>query len=214
VKLDISIKNVKKVQIKVYILNLEKHLLGDSCNYTIDDEVELSFLIPTAQDCFENASINPFEVITTQIDLSKIIPKAMGVYIVDFQGETVSSRAVIRKGTIICVDTYTEAGQQFSFFDQNGRPLGAKDGLHVWIRGQIASLVDNKAFVSYADTVEYGTVVASVGNYAESYQKKFEEEKYKFEVGYIYNTESFIVGHKAKVILHGRLSMNDKSMNL
>lgn len=47
----------------------------------------------------------------------------MGVYIVDFQGETVTSRAVIRKGTIICVDTFTEAGQQFSFYDQNGRPL-------------------------------------------------------------------------------------------
>lgn len=42
----------------------------------------------------------------------------MGVYIVDLQGETVTSRAVIRKGAIICVDTLTEAGQQFSFFDQ------------------------------------------------------------------------------------------------
>ncbi len=47
----------------------------------------------------------------------------MGVYIIDLQGETVTSRAVIRKGAIICVDTLTEAGQQFSFFDQDGRPL-------------------------------------------------------------------------------------------
>lgn len=31
----------------------------------------------------------------------------MGVYIVDFQGETITSRAVIRKGTIICVDAPT-----------------------------------------------------------------------------------------------------------
>jgi hypothetical protein len=37
VKLDISIKNVKKVHIKVYVLNLEKHLLGDSSNCIIDD---------------------------------------------------------------------------------------------------------------------------------------------------------------------------------
>jgi hypothetical protein len=138
----------------------------------------------------------------------------MGVYIVDFQGETVTSRAVIRKGTIICVDTFTEAGQQFSFFDQNGKPLGEANGLKVWIRGQIINLIDNKAFVTYSDQTEYDTIVAAVGDYAESFQKKFEEEKYKFDVGYIYNTESFIVGRKAKIILHGRLSMNGKSMNL
>lgn len=33
-------------------------------------------------------------------------------------------------------------------------------------------------------------------------------------MGYIYNSESFIVGRKAKIILHGRLSMNDKTMSL
>lgn len=75
----------------------------------------------------------------------------MGVYIVDFQGETVTSRAVIRKGTIICVDTFTEAGQQFSFYDQNGRPLNEKDGLRVWIRNKITKLHGNKAFVSYGE---------------------------------------------------------------
>jgi hypothetical protein len=47
----------------------------------------------------------------------------MGVYIVDLQGETVTSRAIIRKGKIICIDELTEAGQKFSFYDQNGRPL-------------------------------------------------------------------------------------------
>jgi hypothetical protein len=97
----------------------------------------------------------------------------MGVYIVDLQGETVTSRAVIRKGTIICVDTFTEAGQQFSFFDQNGRPLTEKDDIKVWIRGQLTKLKDNKAFVSYADKSEYGNIVAAVGDYAESFQKKF-----------------------------------------
>jgi hypothetical protein len=39
-------------------------------------------------------------------------------------------------------------------------------------------------------------------------------EQYKFEVGYIYNNESFIVGKKAKVSLHGRLTMNNCSMSL
>lgn len=39
-------------------------------------------------------------------------------------------------------------------------------------------------------------------------------EQYKFDVGYLFNTESFLVGKKAKIILHGRLSMNDSPMSL
>lgn len=105
-------------------------------------------------------------MINTKLDLSKLIPKAMGVYIVDLQGETVTSRAVIRKGTIICVGKLTEAGQEFSFFDQEGRPLTKEQGLRVWIREKVAGLTGNKAFVAYSDKSQYGTIVASIGNYA------------------------------------------------
>ena len=35
----------------------------------------------------------------------------MGVYVVDLQGENVTSRAVISKGAILCAENYTEAGQ-------------------------------------------------------------------------------------------------------
>lgn len=37
VVLDVAIKNVKSITIKVYVLNLEKHLLGEACNTIIDD---------------------------------------------------------------------------------------------------------------------------------------------------------------------------------
>lgn len=107
VKLEVAIKNVKNINIKVYVLNLEKHLLGEACNTIIDDEVDLAFLLPTSQQKYENSATNPFKINYTSIDLSALVPNKMGVYIVDFQGETVTSRAVIRKGTIICVDSLT-----------------------------------------------------------------------------------------------------------
>lgn len=37
VVLDVSIKNIKRINIKVYQLNLEKHLLGETCNYNLND---------------------------------------------------------------------------------------------------------------------------------------------------------------------------------
>jgi hypothetical protein len=42
--------------------------------------------------------------------------------------------------------------------------------------------------VSYNNTTEYGTIVAAIGDYAETFQRKFVEESYRFDIGYIYNT--------------------------
>lgn len=96
-------------------------MLNNSNN--IDDEINLSFLLPTHQLALPLTYTTPFELKKTSIELKDYIPKAMGVYIVDLQGETVTSRAIIRKGKIICIDDLTEAGQKFSFYDQNGKPL-------------------------------------------------------------------------------------------
>lgn len=64
----------------------------------------------------------------------------MGVFIVDLQGDTITSRAIIRKGAILCLESFTEAGQKFSFYDQEGRHLTHKDGLKVWVQGKPKSL--------------------------------------------------------------------------
>lgn len=69
---------------------------------------------------------------------------------VDLQGEGVTSRAVIRKGTIICLSSLTEAGQKFTFFDQNGKSLTEDDGLKVWIRNKPMKLTENWTIINYA----------------------------------------------------------------
>ena len=92
----------------------------------------------------------------------------MGVYIVDLQGDTITSRVVIRKGTILCLESFTEAGQQFSFYDQEGRPLTAKDGLKVWARNTPVALRDdsNYFFINYGEKAEWVSIVASIGSFA------------------------------------------------
>lgn len=54
------------------------------------------------------AKTNPFTVVNTTLKIdTKHIPKRMGVFIVDLQGDTVTSRAVIRKGAILCLESFT-----------------------------------------------------------------------------------------------------------
>jgi len=61
----------------------------------------LSFLKPSQEEFYQHKFINSYAV--EDVDIPINIPKRMGVFIVDLQGETVTSRAVIKKGAILCL---------------------------------------------------------------------------------------------------------------
>jgi hypothetical protein len=44
----------------------------------------------------------------------------LGLFIVDLEGEGLSSRAIIRKGTIIVKNKVISAGHELTFYDENG----------------------------------------------------------------------------------------------
>jgi len=165
VVLHATLKNVKTIHIKVYELNLVKtSLLGQ--NRVTDNEVNLSFLKPSQEEFYQHKFINSYAV--EDVDIPINIPKRMGVFIVDLQGETVTSRAVIKKGAILCLESFTEAGQTFSFYDEDGRPLTSKEGLKVWNSGTPVNLKYGNSFeTDYKEEGdEWIKIVASMGSYA------------------------------------------------
>ena len=46
------------------------------------------------------------------------------------------------------------------------------------------------------------------------FNKSFVNESYSLDLGYIYNAESFVVGQKAKIVLHGRLKLGNKQFSI
>jgi len=60
VKLEVSIKNVETITIKIYELNLQKHML--TTHAALDDELNLSYLIPTYQEVISHTVTNPYKV--------------------------------------------------------------------------------------------------------------------------------------------------------
>lgn len=101
------------------------------------------------------------------ITISVNIEKKMGTFIIDLHGETVTSRAIIRKGAILCLEELTEAGQKFSFYDEEGRPLTEEQGLKVWFNERLTSLKGTNFIESeYQVTSTYAKIVACVGSYS------------------------------------------------
>jgi hypothetical protein len=76
----VNIKNIKKITINIYEINLKKYYLENETE--ISNEVDLSFLIPTHQEVFENSVTNPYQINKANIILEKI-PNKMGMFIVD-----------------------------------------------------------------------------------------------------------------------------------
>ena len=55
------------------------------------------------------------------------------IFIIDFQGDGVLSRAVIRRGSIVCVKRPTLAGIELRFYLENG--IAIQD-LDIWLKGK------------------------------------------------------------------------------
>ena len=60
VTLNLQIKNVNRISVNIYEINLERQQLEDKGQIT--DEIDLSFLAPTYTQVYENPITNPFQV--------------------------------------------------------------------------------------------------------------------------------------------------------
>ena len=67
--------------------------------------------------------------------------------------------------------------------------------------------VQNSYILPFTEGRDNLNIIAMVGSYAELVNITIPAEDYGLDVFCIYNQETFIVGNKAKVILHPRLSI-------
>jgi hypothetical protein len=108
VVLKLRIKNVKSIIAEVYELNTEKPYLHSQTD--IDDTVSLDFIEHLTKVDREIDAINPFKELIVEFSLATIIDNKRSVYIVDFRVDDISSRAFIRRGSIVAMQKMTLAG--------------------------------------------------------------------------------------------------------
>lgn len=208
VVLQLRIKNIKKVDIDVYELSTEKHCLSSTGD--IDDSVQLDFIEPLTKTVREIDCDNPFKVITVDFNLAKELERKPSVYVVDFKGEGVSSRAVIRRGSIVPIKKLTLTGVEIKFYWENGKPI---DELDVWFNDRKVH-VKEKHVIPFGENHQNVRLVAVKDGFAESVSVAVPDEKYSLQVSCIHNEENFLVGSKAKVLLQARLFSNGHPITL
>lgn len=98
----------------MYKIDLEKHFTEN--NLDIDQTQNVSYLQPNHSYFYATDATNPFSIRTYDIKIEGV-PRERGVWIVELEGEGISSRAFIRKGAIANTSCNNSVGTEFKFFD-------------------------------------------------------------------------------------------------
>jgi hypothetical protein len=103
----------------------------------------------------------------------------------------------------------TSVGHELSFFDGDGQRIHE---LAIWRNNERIEVKDTY-FIPYGPQGSE-EIIAVYNNYAECISVNVNSEQFIFTCDYLYHSESFIVGNKARIILHPTLKLNDKLTTL
>lgn len=118
VSVDLDVKNVPTLLVKVYEVNTEACCREQSRDP--DLSIDLDGLQATEEKTYTYAD-PPSRRIRRHFDFPSLDRR--GVYVVEFIGNGHSSRALIRKGGLSCVERLSAAGHRFRVFDEAGRSV-------------------------------------------------------------------------------------------
>lgn len=105
-----ELKNINQLTIKVFEVCTENYLLKNFSPVT--DSINLDGLIASEQT--EHIFNHPPVVKTVkEFTFDKITAKDKGVFIIEFIGNGITSRAIIRKGRLVLREKQTVAGHVF-----------------------------------------------------------------------------------------------------
>jgi hypothetical protein len=201
VSLDVAIKNVDKLIVKIYEINALNFYLSEGRELNTD--LELDGLTANWQRTFEYQD-PPFRRVTRHFEFPQL--DGPGVYVVDLIGNGLSSRALIRKGQLIAVSRPTAAGQAITVFDENQELV---PDAKVYLGGrQFSAGERGHTLVPYTTSAGTKSVILTAGGVASLHQLAHLSEQYDLSAGFYVDRESLLRREKAKVLIRPLLTVN------
>ena len=207
VTIDVDIKNVPNLIVKVYRINALNYYRDRSRE--VDTAINLDGLIPNQELAFQYSE-PPLRRVRRQFELPSL--KKPGLYVVDFIGNGKNSRALIQKGKLRHVMHSTRNGLMFFVFDEQDRLL---PNASLWMgereyqadrNGRILVPFSTQPgrrsmILAHEDTV----TLASFNHLSESYD---------LQVAFYVDRESLLPGRLAQLLVRPGLLLNQKPISL
>jgi len=201
VRLDLHVKNVSTLIVKVYEINAESYYR--QALEEIDTDVNLDGLVANHEQTFTYAE-PPLRRIKRSFDFPHL--DKPGIYVVDFIGNGRSSRALVRKGRLRYLASTSSSGQRLTIMDEQHRKV---DDARAWLAGhEYAAGKDGTILIPFSTDPDDRPIVLSRGPLSSLDTFSHEGEDYTLRAGLHVDRESLLARKKAQVVIRPGLAVN------
>lgn len=201
VTLELWVKNVPTLIVRSFEMNAAAYFRQQGRE--INTDIDLDGLAPNHEDVFTYTT-PPVQREKKRFDFPHLDKR--GVYVIDFIGNGVNSRALIRKGRLQHTVRTGAAGQMLRVYDESGELV--KDA-RAWASGrEFPATEDGTIVLPFTAAPAEENVVLMAGEFASLARIMRQSENYRLEAGIHIDRESLVAGMNATVVIRPRLTMN------
>ncbi|MBT3220988.1 MAG: hypothetical protein HN348_18035, partial [Proteobacteria bacterium] len=207
VSLSLAIKNVETLMVKVFEINTRNYY-GDQ-QREVDTAIDLDGMVAAEERTFTYDK-PPMRRVEHSFDFPSL--SHTGVFVVEFIGNGRSSRAVIRKGGLRCLERIGAAGHVFVVLDEANRPM--KDATIRMAGREYHPRTDGSITIPFSTNPGRQTILICHREQTTLDHFFHRSETYTFSAGIYVDRESLVKGHKAKVLVKPMLKLQGTPISL
>ncbi|MCY2990724.1 MAG: hypothetical protein NTY19_23025, partial [Planctomycetota bacterium] len=201
VSLDLFVKHVKTLIVKVYEINTANFYRQNQTD--VNTDINLDGLVANQEQTYEYPE-PPLRRVRRHFEFAELTKP--GVYVIDFIGNGQSSRAVIRKGQLRHLVRTTTAGHVFTVLDEQNRKLPKAT---LWFGGREYAPNDKgDIVVPFTNTPQRQAIVLQHGDFCSLDYFQHQAEEYSLAAGIYVDRESLLRRQKALVVVRPQLVLN------
>ena len=201
VELDVFIKNVSTLIVKVFEINTQNYY--QQHQREVNTDIDLDGLVANEERSLEWDG-PPLRRVRRRFSFEQL--RNPGIYVIDFIGSGKSSRVVIRKGALRYLVRDTAAGHLFTIYDDQQRPVrDAKIGLG---GREFSPDAEGRIVVPYTHTPQRETIIISRGHFSVFDRFDHHGEEYRLEAAVYVDRESLLQNQSAELAIRTALYLN------
>lgn len=207
VKLDVDVKNVETLVVKVFEINTLNYY--SARGQEIDTSLDLDGLVAAEEKTYTYKE-PPLRRVRRSFEFPSL--NRPGIFVIEFIGGGISSRALVRKGRLRFLERAGAAGHVFTVLDEDSKPL---KGASIWMGGrEYAAEKDGSIAIPYSDRPGREKILLRHGELTTMEEFDHRSESYEFCGGLFVDRESLVRRTEAQLLIRPSLRIHEAATSL
>ena len=207
ITLNVDVKNVKKLIVKVYRINALKYYQQQGRPVPLS--LDLDGLVANEQKTYAYTEA-PLRRVRRAFEFPQLAGR--GVYVIELIGSGKRSRVLVRKGRLAYVSKLTPAGHEFTILDEADRP--APDA-KIWLAGRFYEAdTDGTITVPFTNKPTSQPIVLVRGGAATLTKFDHRSEDYSLQCGLYVDREALLDRRNATLLVRPQLRVTGVPVSL